>query len=114
MSNALRVLFNPNCGVNEVMDELPKYYSYLTEIEDTLKVYRIRKEFLLNYPMAERVILEQLKHKETVAPSDLPFAPKFAAEYLYVFFIKNYREYALDKEKTVITKRPSETLKYSI
>ncbi len=113
MSTALRVLFNPKCGVNEVMNELPKYYAYLTEIEDTLKAYSIRKEFLLNYSIAERVILQQLKHKGNVSPSDLPFIPKFSAEYLYLFYIKNHREYALDKEKTVLTKRPSDSDPYS-
>jgi hypothetical protein len=105
MTKALQVLFNPECGVNEVMDELPKYYSYLTEIEDTLKAYSLRKEFLLNYPMAERTINEQLKKKNSVSPTDLPFNPKYAAEYLYVFYIQKFREYALEKESYTLTKR---------
>jgi hypothetical protein len=113
MTDALQVLFNPQCGVNEIMDELPKYYSYVTEIEETLKAYTIRKEFLLNYPMAERAIMQQLKEKNNVSPEDLPFDPKFATEYLYVFYVKNFREYAFDKEKSLLAKRqPGEQINF--
>jgi hypothetical protein len=105
MAKALQVLFNSQCGVKEIMDELPKYYSYVNEIKDTLLAYSIRKEFLMNYPMAERAMMEQLKKKTSISPSDLPFDSKFAAEYIYVFYIQKFREYSLDKEKSVLTKR---------
>ena len=72
----------------------------------TLALYAERKEFLLNYPLAEVAINEQLKVKEKLLPSDLPFQPRFAAEYLRLYYATRYGEYMYDKETFVLTKRP--------
>ncbi len=71
----------------------------------TLAVYAERKEFLLNYPLAEAAINERLKVKERLLPSDLPFQPRFAAEYLRLYYTTRYGEYTFDKDNLVLTKR---------
>ena len=69
-------------------------------------VYSERKEFLLNYPLAEAAIEERLKAKEQLLPEDLPFQPQFAAEYLRLYYSARFGEYAFDKDNFVLTKRP--------
>ena len=68
-------------------------------------VYSERKEFLLNYPLAEAAIEEQLKVKEKLLPQDLPFHPRFAAEYLRLYYTQRFGDYAFDKDNLVLTKR---------
>ena len=46
------------------MENFPNYLSYVDEAMQTLAVYNERKEFLLNYPLAEAAIEEHLKTKE--------------------------------------------------
>jgi hypothetical protein len=92
--------------INEIMTNLPKYLAYVDEAVQTLAVYSERKEFLLNYPLAEAAITEQLKEKQHLLPSDLPFRPQFAAEYLRLYYTTRYGEYAFDKENFVLSKRP--------
>ena len=63
MTTAMQDLYNPKAEINHVMANLPKYLAYIDESVQTLTAYHDRKEFLLNYPMAENAILEQLKTK---------------------------------------------------
>jgi hypothetical protein len=95
-----------NYQINQIMENLPKYLSYLDEAVQTLAVYSERKEFLLNYPLAEAAIEDQLKVKEKLLPQDLPFHPRFAAEYLRLYYTKRFGDYAFDKDNLVLTKRP--------
>ena len=83
----------------------PKYLGYVDESVQTLALYAERKEFLLNYPLAEAAINEQLKVKEKLLPSDLPFQPRFAAEYLRLYYTQRYGEYSFDKDNAVLIKR---------
>jgi hypothetical protein len=91
--------------INQILEKLPQYLSYVEEAVQTLAVYSERKEFLLNYPLAEVAIEERLKHKENLLPQDLPFQPRFAAEYLRLYYTARFGEYAFDKNNFVLTKR---------
>lgn len=91
--------------INQIMENLPKYLSYLDEAVQTLAVYSERKEFLLNYPLAEAAIEDQLKVKEKLLPQDLPFHPRFAAEYLRLYYTQRFGDYAFDKDNLILTKR---------
>jgi hypothetical protein len=88
------------------MENLPLYLSYMNEAIQTLSVYKERKEFLLNYPLAETAIEELLKVKEKLLPQDLPFQTRFAAEYLRLYYTQRYQEYSFDKDNAVLIKRP--------
>ncbi len=93
--------------INEVMAALPKYLGYVDEAVQTLAAYSEHKEFLLNYPLAEAAIIEQLKVKEKLLPSDLPFHPRFAAEYLRLYYTTRFGEYMYDRETAVLSRRSS-------
>jgi hypothetical protein len=107
LKQATEILANPyNYRINEIMEKLPRYLSYVDEAVQTLAVYNERKEFLLNYPLAEAAIEERLKQKERLLPQDLPFHPRFAAEYLRLYYTERFGEYAFDKDNFVLTRRP--------
>jgi len=104
---ATETLANPSSyKINQIMENLPQYLSYVDEAVQTLGVYSERKEFLLNYPLAEAAIEERLKVKDRLMPQDLPFQPRFAAEYLRLYYTARFGEYAFDKDNLVLTKRP--------
>ncbi len=106
LNKAIEILANPsNYKVNQVMENLPLYLSYMNEAIQTLSAYKERKEFLLNYPIAEAAIEERLKVKEKLLPEDLPFQPRFAAEYLRLFYTQKYAEYSFDKDNAILVKR---------
>ena len=106
LEQATVMLSNPSkYRINEVMENLRQYLVYVDESVQTLTAYAERKELLLNYPLAEAAIAESLKQKEHLLPSDLPFRPQFAAEYLRLYYTQRYGEYAFDKEKAMLTKR---------
>lgn len=106
LKKAIETLANPsNYKINQIMEKLPQYLSYVDEAVQTLAVYSERKEFLLNYPLAEAAIEERLKVKERLLPQDLPFQPRFAAEYLRLYYTQRYGEYSFDKDNLVLTKR---------
>ena len=107
LKKVTETLGNPsNYKINQIMENLPTYLSYLDEAVQTLAVYSERKEFLLNYPLAEAAIEERLKVKERLLPQDLPFPPRFAAEYLRLYYTARFGEYAFDTDNLVLTKRP--------
>ena len=87
------------------MEHLPKFEGYIDECIQTLTIYNERKEFLLNYPIAKMKIEDQLKQKTQLTTADLPFETKFAAEYLRVFYLQNYSEFAFDKENTILSRK---------
>jgi hypothetical protein len=107
LKKTTEILGNPSSyQINQIMENLTKYLSYVDEAVQTLAVYSERKEFLLNYSLAEAAIEEQLKVKEKILPQDLPFHPRFAAEYLRLYYTQRFGEYAFDKDNLVLTKRP--------
>ncbi len=91
--------------INQIMEHLPTYLSYIDESVQTLVVYNERKEFLLNYPTAAIAIEEQLKQKEQLSPQDLPFQPKFAGEYLRLYYMQRLSEFNFNKENMKLTKK---------
>jgi hypothetical protein len=106
LKNVTETLANPtNYKINQIMENLPLYLSYVNEAVQTLAVYSERKDFLLNYPLAETAIEECLKVKEQLLPQDLPFQPRFAAEYLRLYYTQRFGEYAFDKDNLMLTKR---------
>ena len=106
LEKATTILANPsNYKINQIMENMPKYLAYVDEAVQTLAVYSERKEFLLNYPLAQAAIEECLKHKKQLLPQDLPFQPRFAAEYLRLYYTERYGEYAFDKDNLVLSKR---------
>jgi hypothetical protein len=106
LKKATEALSNPsNYKVNNIMENLPIYVSYVDEAVQALAVNNERKEFLLNYPNAEVAIEEQLKQGKRVSPRDLPFEPKFASEYLRLYYSQRFSEFAFDRENMQLTKK---------
>jgi len=106
LKKATETLSNPsNYKINQIMENLPIYLSYVDEAVQTLAVYNERKEFLLNYPTAEAAIEELLKQKKRLSPQDLPFQAKFAGEYLRLYYTQRFSEFAFDKENFLLTKK---------
>jgi hypothetical protein len=106
LKKANEALANPSgYKINQIMENLPTYLSYVDETMQTLAVYNERKEFLLNYPTAEAAIKEQLRRKKRLSPQDLPFQAKFAGEYLRLYYIQRFSEFAFDKENLWLTKK---------
>ncbi len=102
---ALEELYNPKAQINQVMMNLPKYLAYIDEAIQTLTAYSDRKEFLLNYPMAEKAIEEQMKTKKKLSAKDLPFQTRYAQEYLRLFYMQRYSEYQFDKDNQLLIKK---------
>jgi hypothetical protein len=106
LKKATETLSNPtNYKINQIIENLPIYLSYVDEAVQTLAVYNEWKEFLLNYPTAEAAIEELLKQKKRISPQDLPFQAKFAGEYLRLYYTQRFSEFAFDKENMQLTKK---------
>jgi len=106
LKKATATLSNPsNYQINQIMENLPTYLSYVDEAVQTMAVYTERKEFLLNYPTAEAAIEELLKQKTRISPQDLPFQAKFAGEYLRLYYTQRFGEFSFDKENFLLTKK---------
>ena len=106
LKKSIDTLANPqNYKINQIMENLPKSLAYVDETVQTLTLYWERREFLLNYPTAEAAIEEQLKTKKKLTPKDLPFQPRFAGEYLRLFYSQRFSEYSFDKDSMQLTKR---------
>ncbi len=106
LKTAVDVLSHPyKFRINQIMENLPTYLSYVDESLQTIAVYTERKEFLLNYPTAEIAIEGLLKQKKRLSPKDLPFQPKFAGEYLRLYYSQRFGEFSFDKENFLLTRR---------
>jgi hypothetical protein len=105
MTTALGELYNPKTQISQVMENLPKYLAYIEESVQTLAAYHDRKELLLNYPMAETAITEQLKIKTKLTPQDLPFQQKYAQEYLRLFYMQRFSQYSFDPQNAWLIKK---------
>ena len=106
LKQATETLGNPaDYQINQIMENLPTYLSYVDEAVQTLTVYSERKEFL-NYPLAQAAIEEQLKLKTQLTPKDLPFQPRFAGEYLHLDDTQRYGEFVFDRDSQVLSRRP--------
>ena len=91
--------------INEIMTNLSKSLVNVDAAIQTLALYAERKELLLNYPLAEAAISNQLEVKGRLLPMDLPFQPYFASEYLRLFYMTRLGEYLFNKENSELIKR---------
>jgi hypothetical protein len=105
MTVAIEELYSPKAKLDQIMEHLPKYLAYIDEAVQTLAAYNDRKELLLNYPMAEAAILEQLKTKVKLSPQDLPFQQKYATEYLRLFYMQRFSQYSFDHQNAWLIKK---------
>jgi hypothetical protein len=105
MTAAIEELYSPKAKLDQIMEHLPKYLAYIDEAVQTLSAYNDRKELLLNYPMAEAAILEQLKTKVKLSPQDLPFQQKYATEYLRLFYMQRFSQYSFDHQNAWLIKK---------
>jgi hypothetical protein len=94
-----------NVKLSEVLESLPKFLSYVDECVETIALYTDMEELLLNYPIAEMAVENLFREKQSVSAKDLPFEPKYAAEYLKLFYSQKYREFSFDKANMLLTKK---------
>ena len=94
-----------NVKLGEVLENLPRFLSYVDECVETIAVYRDMEELLLNYPVAERAVENLFREKKSVSAKDLPFEPKYAEEYLKLFYSQKFREFSLDRANMLLTKK---------
>jgi hypothetical protein len=91
--------------LSEVLENLPKFLGYVDEGLDTIAVYNYTAELLLNYPIAEKAVENLLREKKRISAEDLPFEPKYAEEYLKLFYSQKFREVSLDRANMLLTKK---------
>lgn len=103
MSSATDLFSNPSkYGLNEALTNLPKAVSHLDECVSTIARYNEQEELLLNFPVAETAIEDSFKQKPAISAHDLPFEPRFAEEYLKLFYSKRFRDYSFDNQKVIL------------
>jgi hypothetical protein len=107
MTSAMEIIFNSSkYGLKQVMENLPKALSYVDECVGTIAIYNEKEELLLNYPVAKIAIEDLFRQKKhDVSAQDLPFEPKYAEEYLRLFYSQRYREFAFDEANMLLMKR---------
>jgi len=91
--------------LNQVMENLPKALSHINECIDTLAIYNEKREFLLNYPVAKAAIEDLLKQKKRVSAKELPFDPRYAEEYLKLFYNQRSGEFSYDENSNSLMKK---------
>ena len=106
LSSAIEITSNPSkAKLSEVLESLTKFLSHIDECLKTIAVYNYTEELLLNYPIAEKAVERLLSEKKHISVEDLPFEPKFAEEYLKLFYSQRFREFSLDKANMLRTKK---------
>jgi hypothetical protein len=91
--------------LSQVLESLPKFLSYVDECVETIALYNEIEELLLNYPIAEIAVEDLFRQKKCISAKDLPFGPKYAEEYLKLFYSQKFREFSLDKTNMLLTKK---------
>jgi len=91
--------------LGEVLASLPKFLGYVDECLETIAVYNYTEELLLNYPIAEKAVENLLREKKRISAEDLPFEPKYAEEYLKLFYSQRFREVSFDRANMLLTKK---------
>ena len=91
--------------LSQVLESLPKFLSYVDECVETIALYNEIEELLLNYPIAEIAVEDLFREKKCISAEDLPFGPKYAEEYLKLFYSQRYSEFSLDKANMLLTKK---------
>lgn len=91
--------------LSQVLESLSKFLSYVDECIETIALYNEMGELLLNYPIAEMTVEDLFRKKKSISTEDLPFGPKYAEEYLKLFYSQRYREFSFDKANLLLTKK---------
>jgi hypothetical protein len=91
--------------LSEVLENLPKFLSYVNECIETIALYNDMEELLLNYPIAEMTVEDLFREKKRVSAKDLPFETKYAEEYLKLFYSQKFREFSFDRANMFLTKK---------
>jgi hypothetical protein len=106
MASAMEVTSeSSNVTLSEVLEKLPKLLSYVEECVETIALYNNMEELLLNYPIAEMAVDNLFREKKSISAKDLPFAPKYAEEYLKLFYSQKFREFSFDRATMLLTKK---------
>jgi hypothetical protein len=106
MDSAMKILLNSSkYELNQVLENLPKSLSYVDECTKTITFYSEKEELLLNYPIAERAVEDLFRQKKRISAKDLPFDPKYAEEFLKLFYSQNYREFSFDETSMALMRR---------
>jgi hypothetical protein len=106
MTSAMEVTSkSSNVKLSEVVESLPKFLSYVDGCVETIVLYKEMEELLLNYPIAEMAVEDLFRQKKYISAKDLPFGPKYAEEYLKLFYSQRYREFSFDKTNMLLTKK---------
>ena len=106
MDSAMKiVLESSNIKLGEVLGSLPKFLGYVDDCVETIGSYSDMEELLLNYPIAEMTFENLFREKKSVSVKDLPFEPKFAEEYLKLFYSQKFSEFSLDRVNMLLTKK---------
>jgi chemotaxis protein histidine kinase CheA len=106
LTSVIEITSKPSkVNLSEVLESLPKFLSHIDECLKTIALYKYTEELLLNYPIAEKAVERLLSEKKRISVEDLPFEPKYAEEYLKLFYSQRYREFSLDKANMLLTKK---------
>jgi hypothetical protein len=106
MKIAMEIMFDSSkYKLNQVMENLPVSLSYIDECVRTIAAYNDKKEFLLNYPLAEIAIEDALKQKKRISAKDLPFDAKYAEEYLRLFYSQRFSEFSFDDTSMLLMRK---------
>jgi hypothetical protein len=106
MASAMKILLNSSkYEFNQVLENMPKSLSYVDECVKTITLYSEREEILLNYPIAEITVEDLFRQKKYISAKDLPFEPKYAEEYLKLFYSQKFREFSFDEASMALTRK---------
>jgi hypothetical protein len=106
MEHAMEIMFDSSkYKLNQVMENLPKSLFNIDECVGTIAAYNDKKEFLLNYPLAEIAIEDALNKKKRISAKDLPFEPKYAEEYLRLFYSQRFQEFSFDDTNMLLMRK---------
>ena len=114
MDSAMQMISkSSNVKLSEVLEKLPIFLSYVDECVETIAAYRDMEELLLNYPVAKKTVENLFEEKKSISPKDLPFEPKYAEEYIKLFYSQKFREFSLDRTNMLLTKKTWVMLAFS-
>jgi hypothetical protein len=106
MTSSMKILLNTSkYEFNQVLENLPKSLSYVDECIRTITLYSEKEELLLNYPIAEIAVEEAFRQKQSISAKDLPFEPKYAEEFIKLFYSQRFREFSFDESSMALMRR---------
>jgi hypothetical protein len=104
ITSEMEMVVTSTSDLSQVLENLPKSFSYLDELVGSIVAYNEKKEILLNYPIAEIAIKASLTQKNHVYAQELPFELQYAQEYLKLFYSQRYPEFSFDSATNCLMK----------